>query len=165
VGTNPSQGIYRGTESRSARSVTLYSLNFNDWLTARSWISLPLSRKQDASGKNHVKISLTWTHAHSCPPLYKEENSNLIWKWGVSDLYPCSTCQVQVQTAFRDFNHQTPQCISNRIQNFSLPFNLNRPMARQPVIFLSAWLPSPRLELWTLASYTIWVGGNKNEVP
>lgn len=125
----------------------------------------PYQRNRTPAGKTHVKVSLrTKEHLRTAAHCYTRKRIQTLHGNEASDSYSCSTCQVQVRTAFRDFNHQTPQCISNQIQNFNLPFNLNWPMARQPVIFSSSWLSSLRLELQTLANYTIWVRG-KNTVP
>jgi len=74
AGTNPSQGLYKGIESCSAHSVTLYSLNFNNWLTARSRMSLPLSRKQATCRKNSCKnIPRTNEHLRTAAHRYTRE--------------------------------------------------------------------------------------------
>jgi hypothetical protein len=108
------------------------SLSEIQQLTAHSWRSLPLSRKQAICRKSPFKnIPLNkGTPAHNCPLLYKKENWKLVWKLGVSDLYPCSTCQVQVRRVFTGLKHQIPPPISNRIQNFTFTFNFNWPLAR-----------------------------------
>jgi len=66
----------------------------------------PCQRKRPPAGKIHVTISLEQTNTCTqLPTAVKQENSNLIWKRGVSDLYPCSAWQAQVRRACRDFNH------------------------------------------------------------
>jgi hypothetical protein len=104
------------------RNLSAYSINFTLWISTTDWLIVlkclsPCQRNRPPAEKNPSKnIPLNkGTPMHSCPLLYKKENSNVIWKWGVSHLYPCSTCQVQVQRAFRGLNHQTPLRISNRI--------------------------------------------------
>lgn len=87
VSTNPSQGIYRGIESLSALSVTLYYLKSRN-LHARSMSVPPCQRNKPPAGKTHVTISPgTNKHLRTAGHSYKQENSNLIWKRGVSDLY------------------------------------------------------------------------------
>jgi hypothetical protein len=52
-------------------------------------------RNRPPAGKTHVTISLE--QMDTCtqlPTAIKQENSNLIWKVGVSDLYPCTVWQV-----------------------------------------------------------------------
>jgi hypothetical protein len=144
VSTNPSQGIYRGIEATLLVPLTLYSLKFNNWLTARSWMSLLLSRKQATCRKSPCKnIPLNkGTPAHSCALLYKKENWKAVWTWGLSDLYPCSTrCKcgghLQVWTP-------KPLCHFKPNTEVYLPFQF-KPAIGQ-MTSLSPWLPSPRLE-------------------
>jgi len=51
-------------------------------MTARSHMSVPLVKETGHLQQNPYKNvpSNKGTPAHSCPPLYKKENSNLIWK-------------------------------------------------------------------------------------
>jgi len=91
--TNPSQGIYKGIDGHSACSVTLYSLKSCNWLTymlVLLYLS-PLSKKQATCRKNPCN-NIPQTDEHLCTAghCYKQENSNLIWKRGLSDLYTYS---------------------------------------------------------------------------
>ena len=90
VSTKASLGIlvYRRIESRSARSVTLYYLKSRDWLACSlSSVCPPCQRNKPPAGKTHVTISpRTNKHLRTAGHSYKQENSNIIWKRGVSDL-------------------------------------------------------------------------------
>jgi len=88
--TDLSQGIYRGDRSGCNCSVTLYYLNFNNWLLVLECLP-PCKKNRPPAGKSHVTISLE--QMNTCaqlPTSLKQENSNLIWKRGVSYLYPCN---------------------------------------------------------------------------
>jgi len=103
VNTNLSQGIYRRIESRSALSVTLYYLKSRNWLTCILVLCLsPFQRNKPPAGKTHVTISpRTNNHLRTAGHSYKQENSNLIWKRGVSDLYQYSLAGASVDSIQR----------------------------------------------------------------
>jgi hypothetical protein len=54
--------------------------------------------------KTHITISLKQMNTYAqLPNIIKQENSNIIWKRGMSDLYPCSNWQVHsLSTHFLD---------------------------------------------------------------
>jgi hypothetical protein len=99
VTTNLSQGIYRRNRSRSNCSVALYFLKSRNRLLftcSFSYICPPCQTNKPPSRKTNLTKSLE--QMNICAQLataIKQENSSLIWKRGVSDLYAIA-CQVQV---------------------------------------------------------------------
>jgi hypothetical protein len=97
VSTNSPQGICRRIESCSipfCNSLLSEISQLTAW-HARSPKFIPLVKETTPARKIHVTISLE--QMNNCAQLatvVKQENSNLIWKRGVSDLYPCSYRQV-----------------------------------------------------------------------
>ena len=94
---------------------------------------------------------------NTCTQLHaalKQEKSNRIWKSAVSDLYPCSTWQVQVRRALRDFNQQTPPVHFKPNTELYLHFQFFKPaMARRPVVsshFLDCLVRDLNNGLWTV---------------
>jgi hypothetical protein len=84
-------------EAASTCSVTLYSFKSDKWLSqltvmhACSWMSLPLVKETNHPWeKTHITNPIKNEHLHTAGHRYKQENSNLIWKRGMSDLYPYS---------------------------------------------------------------------------
>jgi hypothetical protein len=91
--TDPSQGICRGERSHSTRSVTLYSLNFSNWLTARSRMSVPLIRETGhQQEKTHVKVSRrTKEHLRTVTHCYTRKR--------IQTLYGNEMCQTSTKVA------------------------------------------------------------------
>jgi hypothetical protein len=98
-----------------------------------------LSKKQATAGKTQKTFPQT---LYVCAQLATAKNTNLVWKRGLSSLYPYSQAGAHVD--------------STANQNKTLPFlfNINQPMSDDQFIFSSFWLPSPKFELQTLAGYT-----------
>jgi len=138
-------------------AVTWTSNSATDWLIVLECLS-PLSKKQATCRKNpRNNIRRTNERPTQLSTVLKQNNSIRIRKRGMSDLYPCSTWQAQVRRAFRDFNHQTPpNSRAFRTEYRTLPsLSIFKPANGQTTsfIFSFSWLPSPSLELRTLAGY------------
>jgi hypothetical protein len=102
VSTIPSRGVYRGTED-ALLFLLLFTITISTTDCSFSNVCPSCQRHRPPAWKNtHVTISFEQTNTCTqLPTALKQENSNLTWKRGVPDFYPCSTWQVQVRRALR----------------------------------------------------------------
>jgi len=92
VGTNPAQGIYRGKESCSARSVTLNSLNFNNCLTdCLFFIVSPLGETGHPRKNPCKNIPRTNEHLHIAALAYTRKR--------IQTLHGNEACQTSTHVA------------------------------------------------------------------
>jgi hypothetical protein len=106
----------------------------------------PLSSKQAACRKAYAKISLP--AKNTCAQLSMEMRR-------VRPLPTQQRARSKYGEQLEVWTTKPLRAFQNRIQNFTLPVNLNLPMVRRPVYLLIFLMPSPRLKLRTLAGYAM----------
>jgi hypothetical protein len=89
-----SQGLRRGEQNLFCNSLLeIPQLPSNSWplcMLVLKYLSPPSQRNKPPVGKPHITNPINNEHLCTAGHCNKQENSNLIWKTGMSDLFPYS---------------------------------------------------------------------------